>query len=207
MRRRKFFLMASPVVLLAGGAALWMCSRPVFPVDVKLSATDNASDSTLKSVTLELTRRGSHTVRLDLPPSIQSRVSGRWEAEYELPEFSDRVLLWRTNREDFRFLVPHQAEACRLFLHCWIGSAQYCKTYSYLQRRGLTIRFPKLCYCVLSLLPHGRRDVTLEFALPGEQHDAEQSVSQLHNFALHWTGSSRFSLVVIPTPLAAAPAQ
>ena len=174
MRGRKLLLMCSALLLVGAGTILWMCSRPSFPVVVRLFGTSETSDSTAKSVTLEFTRRGSHTLRLDTPPAIQSRVAGRWEPAHELPELSDTVLLWRTNRQDFQFLVPRQAEACRLFLHCWIGSEQYCKTYSFLQRRGFMLRFPKLSYCVLSVLPHGRKDITVEFALPG-------SVGRLHN--------------------------
>ncbi len=148
--------------------------------------------------------------------TVQRKVSGRWLPAQQVAWLNSRyfgaTVPGRSEGEFVAAVVPHHTEAVRLafgYLYQTVAGKWYWRCcYSYYNSKPVGWAAPRL----RSILDTPRfrhwscyAPVTYELALPGSV--PKQLRRSEHNFSLHWTGSSRFSLVPIGTSLAAAPGQ
>jgi hypothetical protein len=184
MRGTKRFIVLLLFALAAGAAAFGLHSRAAGPVQVVRDQFLDSDHPDRRMVTLRL---GNWTASCDpLRNHVEARVRGHWTGPWEL--FGGEICV-----------IPAEADACRLLVQ--VQRRSPCEWASNLfERSGLANRLPKLYDWVACHLPAKRppaREVTVEIDLSGGAH----------NFPLHWTGSSRFSLPSMATALAAAPGQ
>jgi hypothetical protein len=181
MRRRKLLIASLFLAAGAGAAVLGLHVRSPGAVEV---TRDQSLDADRRLITFRAEIQ-CPSYALLLLERYQARLEGRWIEPQKLWE---EVCV-----------VPTGADACRLLgrEQPWSSSE---KARLLFERCGLAKLVPTLCGWVVCHLPDKRpplRDITLTIRLP----------RRAHNFSLHWTGSSRFSLVSMATPLAAAPGQ
>jgi hypothetical protein len=145
-------------------------SKAVAPVDI--SVVSVAELGTTKLVAVEF-RRCSSAARFDEAHRVQLRIAGRWQPAVSLPEFGDGYLLAHTNCERLVFSIPAEAEACRFSLGYRVGPRPYCQAYFFLQRHGLSQKFPMLSRGVLKCVPQQPRlrRVECEFKIPAGTHN------------------------------------
>jgi hypothetical protein len=146
-------LAAAAVGLFAGATILALCRPFGGPVAIKLMGIEKERDSNQKAVTVEFRNCGTNGIYFAGGLKLQARVGDRWLAPEPFPELGESALLVRTNRQEVRFLVPRQAEACRFLLDYRVGGSRYCRVYFFLGRHGLMERFPRASKWVLKLVP------------------------------------------------------
>ncbi len=164
---------------------------------VEISMANVAEMGTSRLVAVEF-RRCNPAARFAEAHRVQLRVAGRWQAPMTLPEFGETHLLSRTNCERVVFSFPAEADACRFSLGYRIGPRPYCQAYFFLQRHGLSQKFPKLSRAVLKCVPQQPRlrRAECELMIPIGKHneitslDAARTV--LFPFARQQRGASEF---------------
>ena len=184
MRGTKRFLLLLLFALAAGAAALGLRSSASGPVQVLRDHFLDSDHPDRRMVTLRLGNWSTECRQLR--GHVEARVRGHWTGPWEL--FGGVVCV-----------IPAEADACRLSVQVQRRSASE-RANMFFERCRLANCAPKLCYWIASRLPakcSPAKDVTVEVDLPRRPH----------NDPLHWTGSSRFSLVSIATALAAASGQ
>ena len=172
MGRLNLLFAAAVFGLLAGAVGLALCLPFGNPVEVKLvSVEKNPQDANRKVVTVEFRNRGSNWVYFTAGLKVQARVGDGWLAAEKFPELDDTTLLRNTRRQNVRFLLPRQAEACRFLLNYRVGGSPYCRAYFFLGRHGVSARFPTLSRVILKLFPHAARlhHAAPELILPPDQ--------------------------------------
>jgi hypothetical protein len=154
--------------------------------------------------------------------TVQPRVSGKWLPAQQVAWLNSRYFAatvpGRTDHEFVAAVVPHHTEVVRLGLDYeyetlaqkWYNlCGYYCvnpKDTSHPKLVGWAApRLRKMlgrpCFQHWSCYAPDRYELTLPGSLQAQPRPWE------HNFSLHWTGSSRFSLVAVGPSLAAAPGQ
>jgi hypothetical protein len=153
------------LVPLAGAAVMGVCRRSDGPVAVKLVAVESAGRSNIKSVIVEFTRRGLNWVVFAEGLKMQARVGNRWLEPQSFPELADTVLLWGTNRENVRFLIPRVAAVLALWLGYFLGyrhglreerrawEATEQASLSSVTNRGIILQGTRISYSNPHLLP------------------------------------------------------
>jgi hypothetical protein len=154
--------------------------------------------------------------------TVQLKVTGKWQPAKQVAWLNSMyfaaTVAGRSDDEFVAAVVPHHTEAVRLsfdYLYQTLAGTWYrqCGYYGYAPDET---SFPKLVGWAAPRLgkmldtPRFQHwslyaPVTYELTLPSSVH--RQLRASEHNFSLDWTGSSRFSLVAMATPLAAAPGQ
>ena len=171
MRRRNLLFGTVVFGWLAAAVVLALCLPLGHPVGVRLvSIEQDPRDASLKAVTVEFWNRGSNWLYFASDPKVQSRIGDDWLAPEKFPDLDDTTLLRNTRRQEVRFLLPGQAEACRFLLDYRVGGSPYCRAYSFLGRHGVSSRFPTLTRVILKLFPYSPRwhHAAPELALPPE---------------------------------------
>ena len=159
MRLRRNIIVALCLAVSALAAIVGLVSKAAAPVD--MSVVSVAESESTKLVTVEF-RRCNPGARFAEAHRLQLRIAGRWQPPVSLPEFRDGYLLARTNNQRMIFAFPHQTEACRFLLGYRVdprpvGRRLHCQVYCFLERHGLSKRFPKFSRTVLRWVPQRSR--------------------------------------------------
>jgi hypothetical protein len=210
MRRRRFFIASLAVAVIAGVTLIlvWRCSRRPFRTQVLGTHWHEMA----LYVDLNFTNTGATYVEFADDLEVQARSGGKWlqAQKFEI----DRNGSWWGLPPSFgpgessHARIPcssAQAEACRIYLR-YRGASLRWRAEGFLVDHDWFSKAPRLFgWPTLRLPEHPKwRRSVLEFELPKE---TRFSTNKMHNLTLHWTGSSRFSLVPMGPPLAAAPGQ
>jgi hypothetical protein len=132
------------------------------------------------------------------------QIDGHWE---DLGIAAMMPHLGPNEARTLRLIVPRRAQACRLLMH-YEHDPLWSRTDEFFKGRGIYLP-DKLFIPAIEFnkkLPGHFRRLDIEVKLPTETSETGEAEGP-HNFTLHWTGSSRSSLVSIAPPLAAAPGQ
>jgi hypothetical protein len=166
-------------------------------------------------VDLNLTNTGATGVDVADDLEVQARSGGKWlpVQKFEL----DRNGSWWGLPPSFgpgqscHARMPcssAQAEACRIYVR-YRGESLRWRAEGFLVGHDWFRKAPRLFgWLTLRLPEHPKwRRTVLEFELPKQSEHPSAGTSMVHNLTLHWTGSSRFSSLLMGTSLAAAPGQ
>ena len=169
--RRKLFTCLA-VGLLAVGTVLSLSTGGSEPIAVRLVDRQTLNSSGSRSITVEFTRTKESGLFLSGDPSVQLRLEKGWQAAVKLPKID---FLSKTNRQTVVLSVPPETQACRFLVEYrdYRGGQPayrtYCRVFSFLQRHGLLVKYPRVSGLVLKcFLPRLRRS-TLEVTLPAHQ--------------------------------------
>ncbi len=215
--------------LLAGGVAatglvglLVATSWPSrCPVDLKLvgmapsgTMDDDGSESWLVTLSISNCSAGVLFVAREWL-NAEAKVANHWVEAADLESLGD---LPRHGTREVLILAPFRADACRLHIN-YLPEPLHLRLmklsaklglWRHAWYRALALRvFPvgwlePLRSDYVGRSPHWRR-MSPEVMLPRVSAGTGGPFGRAHNFSLHWTGSSRFRLVSMATPLAAAP--
>src|SRR5437016_3120993 len=153
MRRRGLWIAGVAFIAVVGIAVLAHYLLTDDPLALKLvhvkdvAASEVTEGAPGRIVTLRLSNRGSQYIALpDLPEEqrFQARLADGWRQPQQLPGPSADRLAPRTGTAYLVFVVPANADACRLLLQYRVGTSPYCKAYFFFARHGLTRRIPSL---------------------------------------------------------------
>jgi hypothetical protein len=212
MRHRKAIVGAMLLILFAGLAIFggWYSKRPVLAWKVLSIRSigsywirDSMQDCWCADI--EVTNLTSSEVIVDWNQDKSAfQIDGHWE---DLGIGALMPYLGPHEAATVPLIVPRRAQACRLLMHYEHGPL-WSRADEFLKGRGVylsdnyfipAMRFNKK-------LPGHFRRLDIEVKLPARTSKAGETKGP-HNFSLHWTGSSRFSLVSMEAALAAAPGQ
>jgi hypothetical protein len=163
MRKRKLILVALGCLVLAAIAVLITRDVSGLPVDIRF--VSSATHGATRDVTVEFRRSNPDAFFYDTS-QVQTRVAGHWSPLQDFPDSPDLGLLATKSCENIVFAVPADADACRFCIAYRLRGVSSCRVYGFLNRHGITPRFPRLSRLVAHCV-----------AWPPRLHHAEAELS------------------------------
>lgn len=165
-------LALSVLVALSGAVFLGFFWNPRGPLVLQVVRVEaiQTSAPTLRprQVTVSMGNPSSNNVTFIGKQKVQFRIGDQWQPSEICPALADQYLHPGGMLGEVGFTIPAAANACRFTLAYRVGGRPYCKAYFFLNRHGITRKFPRLSAWVLKGFADHRwlRHATVELPLP-----------------------------------------